>query len=33
MVTDNHGMYLGLPSFIGQHKKELFGFVKDWVWQ
>ena len=30
--TNDHGIYLELPSFVGRNK-ELFGFIKDWVWQ
>lgn len=29
--TDDHGLYLGLPSIIGRNKNEVFSFVKDKV--
>ena len=24
--------YLGLPAFVGRHKKASFKYIKDWVW-
>lgn len=29
----NHGKYLGLPTFIGKSKKEVFGILREWVWK
>ena len=29
--TENHGTYLGLPSFIRRNKNEVFGFIKEKV--
>uniref|UniRef100_A0A803Q5A4 Uncharacterized protein n=1 Tax=Cannabis sativa TaxID=3483 RepID=A0A803Q5A4_CANSA len=31
-VVDNYGKYLGLPSFVGGTKKELFETIKNRVW-
>jgi len=30
--TECHKRYLGLPAFTGRRKTELFGFVRDRVW-
>ena len=30
--TNDHGTFLGLPYFVGRNK-ELFGFIKDRMWQ
>ncbi|KAH9656150.1 reverse transcriptase domain-containing protein [Citrus sinensis] len=32
-ATANHGTYLGLPSFVGRNKKEVFSYIRDRVWQ
>ncbi|KAH9726542.1 reverse transcriptase domain-containing protein [Citrus sinensis] len=32
-ATANHGTYLGLPSFIGRNKKEVFSSIRGRVWQ
>ena len=32
-ATTNHGAYLGLPSFIGKKKKEVFQYIRDRVWK
>lgn len=32
-ATTNHGAYLGLPSYIGRKKKEVFQYIRDRVWQ
>ncbi|KAL9457786.1 hypothetical protein AB3S75_006771 [Citrus x aurantiifolia] len=32
-ATANHGTYLGLPSFVGRNKKEVFSSIRDRVWQ
>ena len=30
--TSNHGKYLGVPSFIGRQKRQVFDFLKDTIW-
>ena len=32
-ATIDHGAYLGLPSFIGRKKKEVFQYIRDMVWK
>ncbi|KAH9718961.1 reverse transcriptase domain-containing protein [Citrus sinensis] len=32
-ATTNHGAYLGLPSYIGRKKKEVFHYIRDRVWK
>lgn len=31
--TTNHGAYLGLLSFVGRRKKDVFSFIRDKVWK
>ena len=31
--TTHHGMYLGIPSFIGMNKRMVFYYLKDRVWK
>ncbi|KAL0453461.1 UNVERIFIED_CONTAM: hypothetical protein Slati_1324200 [Sesamum latifolium] len=33
VLKDKHDKYFGLPSIVGQSKKEVFSCVKDRVWQ
>lgn len=30
--VNNHGLYLGLPSFVDRNKHEAFAYIKDRVW-
>ncbi|KAH9670971.1 reverse transcriptase domain-containing protein [Citrus sinensis] len=32
-ATTNHGAYLGLSSYIGRKKKEVFHYIRDRVWK
>ena len=32
-MTEDHGKYLGLPSFVGKNKKAIFSFLKNKAWQ
>ena len=31
-ITNDHGIYLGLPSLIGRNKKAIFSFIKERLW-
>ena len=31
--TDNHGLYLGLPSIMGKNKSGILSFVKEKGWK
>ncbi|KAL5571164.1 hypothetical protein UlMin_020761 [Ulmus minor] len=31
-LVDCHDKYLGLPTFAGKYKRDLFGFIKSRVW-
>ena len=31
--TDDHGTYLGLPSYIGRSKSAVFSYIRDRVWK
>ncbi|XP_043807297.1 uncharacterized protein LOC122721948 [Manihot esculenta] len=30
--SDDLGVYLGLPSFVGRNRKEVFSYIKDRIW-
>ena len=30
--TNHYGKYLGLPSFVGWNKKDIFTYIKERVW-
>ena len=32
-LVSSHGKYLGLPSFVGQNKREVFDSLRDQVWK
>ena len=33
VATSDHGTYLGLPSFVGRKKIDIFIYIKDKVWK
>uniref|UniRef100_A0A803QQ69 Reverse transcriptase n=1 Tax=Cannabis sativa TaxID=3483 RepID=A0A803QQ69_CANSA len=32
-LIENHSKYLGLPAFVGRNKKEVFGIIRNKVWE
>ena len=32
-VVPHQGQYLGLPTYIGRNKREVFHFIKDRIWK
>ena len=30
---ENHLKYLGLPTFVGRLKRQVFDFIQEWVWK
>ena len=32
-AVENHSKYLGLPTFMGRSKRQVFNFVQEWVWK
>ena len=33
VATSYHGTYLGLPSFVGRRKIDIFIYIRDKVWK